>query len=1046
MTTREFRYNDSKSDKFWKITLDGATHTVHYGRVGTQGQQKTKEFDSDTKALADSNKLIAQKTKKGYVEIQRAETQTDPPSSDEKPPVLKTLSSPAVERGLQASVEASSTNEPRAVTEPPIPSDSQAATEPSSTSTAALQSTIGLSASERRFDPDYVSAEGAVSPPPFDLDRCIKRLRSVKASNYGWFWNWSLAQIDTPMTRAEAHFWLLAATVDKHSGASPTGQARELSRRADFGEDVPSLDVALLRLADHTPAGFWGMAILVSLYEANEVLDAIMLPQTPTKAYQGEHVYGALPGVGPHLVPRLSEARLRQARDQLAQRLSTLAWPDDYYTPPHTEFLLAAGLRMYDVVERVVAEIPDGRYKGESWYDHYQRPQLMVLSLRSPERIAYELDRLGLHLRQPWHLAAWLARTGDDGLPRAVESIVEVTNRDDAEPMLEVLNRGDSPALAQPMLQLMLNSRAPAIAREWLLAHPASSILGLSGLLGRAGRVGESALDVVKAASNRTSEPTLRECVDRLPDSVRKLFVERVVNDPERSMTELEEEPEWMREGREALEGTKKRFKMPSWLDADDLPILVIEDQKLSAPQVALIVQAAAQSSFDVVHPLLTGLRNHGDPARNDAFAWRLFETWLSVGANSKEKWAMMALAHLGVDASALKLTPLIRKWPGESQHQRAVLGLGCLEGIGTDTALMQINGIAQKVKFKALKTRAQQAMESIAKKRGMSRAELEDRIVPDCGLDERGRRSFDFGPRRFDFVLGPDMKPMVRDEKGKLKANLPKPGAKDDTALANASIADWKLLKKQVKDVAAIQAARLEQAMVAGRRWSKQEFVDFFVTHPLQTHLARLLLWGSYADGAKRPAAMFRVTEERDLADRDDEPFELPADGKIGLVHPLQLTEDDLAAWGEVFSDYELVPAFAQLGRPTYTLESGEADAVVLDRFKARKVAATTLVGTLEKLGWARGMAEDGGVFSEHSKPFYAAGTTAIVQYEGVPMGYMVDWDDQSVEACFFIEGIYDGTDWYPRHKNRLRLGDVDSLVLSEVLNDLNTLASKAK
>ena len=49
----------------------------------------------------------------------------------------------------------------------------------------------------------------------------------------------------------------------------------------------------------------------------------------------------------------------------------------------------------------------------------------------------------------------------------------------------------------------------------------------------------------------------------------------------------------------------------------------------------------------------------------------------------------------------------MVRAWPGESQHQRAVLGLECLRAIGTDVALMQLNGIAQKLSFKGLKARA---------------------------------------------------------------------------------------------------------------------------------------------------------------------------------------------------------------------------------------------------------------------------------------------------------------------------------------------------
>src|SRR6185312_3551948 len=143
--------------------------------------------------------------------------------------------------------------------------------------------------------------------------------------------------------------------------------------------------------------------------------------------------------------------------------------------------------------------------------------------------------------------------------------------------------------------------------------------------------------------------------------------------------------------------------------------------------------------------------------------------------------WALLAIGHLGGDGSALKLTPLLRAWPGESQHQRAVSGLECLRAIGSDTALMQLNGIAQKLKFQGLKKKAQEFMEAIATDRGMSRTQLEDRIVPDLDLDERGTRIFDFGSRQFTVVLDADLKPVVRDESGKLKSDLPKPGAKDD-------------------------------------------------------------------------------------------------------------------------------------------------------------------------------------------------------------------------------------------------------------------------
>lgn len=91
-----------------------------------------------------------------------------------------------------------------------------------------------------------------------------------------------------------------------------------------------------------------------------------------------------------------------------------------------------------------------------------------------------------------------------------------------------------------------------------------------------------------------------------------------------------------------------------------------------------------------------------------------LFTAWQTAGAPSKESWAFTALGVLGNDDTARKLTPLIRAWPGESQHKRATVGLDILAAIGSDIALMQLNGIAQKLKFKALQERAKEKLPTL--------------------------------------------------------------------------------------------------------------------------------------------------------------------------------------------------------------------------------------------------------------------------------------------------------------------------------------------
>ncbi len=122
------------------------------------------------------------------------------------------------------------------------------------------------------------------------------------------------------------------------------------------------------------------------------------------------------------------------------------------------------------------------------------------------------------------------------------------------------------------------------------------------------------------------------------------------------------------------------------------------------------------------------------------------------------------------------------------------------------------------------------------------------------------------------------------------------------------------------------------------------------------------------------------------------------------------------------------------------HRLEPGQEKAKDLVQGEKITVPAVSLVGILERHGWNRGIPQDAGLFHEHTKPFVGANVTAVIQYPGIPVGYMVDWDDQNVDNCFFVPGNYTPT-IYPEHRDALPLGDVDPVVISEVLGTLGVL-----
>ena len=66
---RRFKFSDSTSNKFWEVEVKSKTLNVTFGKIGTKGQSKPKDFATPKKAKAEMEKLIKEKTGKGYVEV-----------------------------------------------------------------------------------------------------------------------------------------------------------------------------------------------------------------------------------------------------------------------------------------------------------------------------------------------------------------------------------------------------------------------------------------------------------------------------------------------------------------------------------------------------------------------------------------------------------------------------------------------------------------------------------------------------------------------------------------------------------------------------------------------------------------------------------------------------------------------------------------------------------------------------------------------------------------------------------------------------------------
>ncbi|MGE0710803.1 MAG: DUF4132 domain-containing protein [Planctomycetota bacterium] len=1065
---RELLCQEGGSDKFWTVEVEGSSHTVHFGRRGTSGQRKTKDFASPAAALAAAEKLIAQKLKGGYVDVA---------PSDDAPAAPASPESAALEPAWPESAALEPTAPEPAAKPAPRPA-------PVATAVALDDPTAFAELSPGRW---HLAAWRGLPPlsrgkaKAWKRDQGLKKLRSVhKAYQTSWHTQrpiWDRV-IPVAMTREEACFWWSALSrIEPERGAQPADVADMLAAAEPEDVDELAIEAAIVVSGQATPdrrqawepfhlqwpgaAGADGALRLLPHLLGDEQTLALLLHRLRASgcwdaARAGHRETSQLiEAFARHVLPYLDPAVHAAVRAEVAFGLDPAAWPaPGNATPGPWGWLFAGLLGCADACARLVDSWADGRFREHEDDGIFQLPTWALLGLGSDEEILRQAARLGLRPGSPLQLEAWLAATGPAGISIAVDAARAKPSYliDDYARACCLLRTPDA---LPHLLRLRENRTAAKFVDRWQRDHP---LLVARGLL-RAGRAGgeqgELALDLLDTLRRASPEVVAEAEALEVPPGAPAAGASEA-GAPEAAALEadgapaleLADLPPPLRAAAEAVAAQRKGKEDLGGISLRRLPPPRIAGASLGDEPLALLIRACQTAGVDPPTPgpgasFLAALRAAAEPASCEDFAWALFQAWLGGGAPSGQRWVMNALGHLGGDRTVAQLTPLIRAWPGESQHQRAVYGLAVLRQLGSDHALAAISGIAAKVKFRGLKERAGECMDAIAAARGLGREELADRLVPDCGLDAAGRRGFDYGSRRFELVLGPELVPMVRDERDKLLKAPPKPGKTDDPERAPAAYEEWKAFKKLAQDTLALQRARLEQAMVAGRRWSPAEFRALLVSHPLLQHLVRALLWAQFPAGGGA-ALPFRIDAEGVARDVEGGEVELAPDARVGVLHPLHLAPELRARWDALWDEVQALPPFPQLRREVFRLEGRALEATELRGEPGARITPRTLRGVLLAAGWLRGQPQDAGVVCEHLKHFPAADLTAVLQHEGISVSGGDFFEHADVERCVFLSGAQTPSQvaWLPSRTRGLPLREVDPVVLSEVIRDLQALA----
>lgn len=532
-----------------------------------------------------------------------------------------------------------------------------------------------------------------------------------------------------------------------------------------------------------------------------------------------------------------------------------------------------------------------------------------------------------------------IVKQGVKALPKLIEALDHSKN--DTLPLLVPVSAKE---VAMPMASALHSVHLRAIAKAWLLRHPEAAAVGLIPVaLGEPG------------ADRNQAQLALRFLVRNGHDKAiwhvaRQASVEEALN------AELLGSP---------LARYPQRIRpIPDFAAAATMPAIRLKDQDTVLPTHAVeaLLEMLAFSSLDDPYPGIEIVKETCEAASLTEVAWKLFTQWLACGMPPQEKFCLDALGYFGDDKIARELTGHAPRWALSNKTHRAFDVLEVLGAIGSDIAMVQINRLALKSKSTSLREKATAKIRELARVRGLTLEELGDRLAPDLGLELDGSLTLDFGSRKFLVGFDEALRPLIRDEQGKQLKALPRAGKQDDAAKAKEARRRWSDLKKDARQSASMQVERMENAMVAQRRFSPDVFRDLFVNHPLLIHVVRRLVWATYDAGSGKLEQTFRVAEDRTFADELDEIFELPKDAKIGIPHRLEAAPWD--KWAGVFADYELAQPFQQIGRPVFLMDTNQAKAKELN-FGEGIVFKTAGAYRLLNNGWTQNIGNAGWVWS---------------------------------------------------------------------------------
>ena len=350
----------------------------------------------------------------------------------------------------------------------------------------------------------------------------------------------------------------------------------------------------------------------------------------------------------------------------------------------------------------------------------------------------------------------------------------------------------------------------------------------------------------------------------------------------------------------------------------------------------------------------------------------------------------------------------------------------------------MLLNGFSLNYKDKRIRVAADEALEIIAEREGLSRDESNDVLVPDFGFEMDRSKVFEYGERRIKAILNIKEEPqriILYDKNNKVMKSFPRINKKknDVYVILEKHKKEIKYIKKQLREISLVQKDNLLKALFTQRKWTAKKWNEIFIKNPIMQKFAIFLVWKEI-DDKNKIINTFKYTENGAFETIDEKKYEINKDNYINLLYLPQISNNGQKYWKKYFKDNKLHQPINQLNMTIYKLTEENQEKIEILDYNNKEFFAKELRKQNLKLNFEMNSENDGMIYGNHYYDENTDITVVILTNSFFPREYskMIQ-----IEKILFFKG-----NTSIKYKNILKNQDIKFLKLKDVPDRIISLA----